>query len=290
MTMSKKEVVFKENSFFHKIFHQHGVRSLDEAVSIIKQYNSKGVPGILSHFPLRKDDAKSVRGEIKEYHELLDRIRKEKLDCEISIKLNQLGVYEDNALAERSVTDIVSYARKKGIFVWIDMELSGTTDATINIFKKLHKKYRNVGICLQAYLKRTEKDMKALLKDKSIIMRFVKGFYKEHDFKSWADVTENYSRLMKFFLLHSSRPGIATHDRKLIAKAKRLIKKHRIKKAELQFYRDVFDDFALKLKKEGFKVRMYVPYGHMFLFLVKGWKTFDMSRQFQRWFRVKNIR
>lgn len=287
--MPKKEV-YSENRFFHKIFHKYGVGRLDEAVSIIKQLNAKRIPGILAYFPLRKDNAKAVRSDIEEYHRLLDRIQKEKLDCEVALKLHQFGVYGSVSLAEKSVTDIVRYAHKKGLFVWIDMELCETADATINIFKRLHKKYRNVGICLQVYLKRTENDIRALLKNKNVTMRLVKGFYKEHDFKSWADVTKNYSRLMEFLLLHSPRPGIATHDQRLIAKAKRLIKKHRIKNAEFQFYKGVCDDLALKLKKKGFNVRVYVPYGHMFLHTIKGWKTFDMIRQFQRLFGVKNIR
>ena len=280
----------KESRLLHKAVHVYAPRTRKEAIAVVKQLNAQGIAGILSYLPARKDDAPSIRGELNEYQLLVDAIHREQLDCEVSLKLHQFGVYGNRALTEKTLASIVRYAHKRNILVWFDMELSETVDATLSIFKKLRKKHKNVGICLQAYLRRTKKDMQALLKQRSVVMRLVKGFYKEYDFKTWAEVTANYSRLMEYLLLHSNRPGIATHDRKLIAKAKQLIKKRRIKTAEFQFFKGVCDDLALRLRKKGFNVRIYVPYGRLLPYVKTGFKTFDTYRQLQRIVGIKNIR
>jgi proline dehydrogenase len=185
-----------------------------------------------------------------------------------------------------SVERVVKEAKRLENFVWIDMELPETVDTTLRLFEKLHKKYGNVGICMQAYLRRTEHDIKYLVKLK-VPIRLVKGFYKNHDYKTWQEVTANYKRLIKLVLLGSPRPCIATHDFHMIAEAKRLIKKHRIKRAELQFFNHVRDKLAVRLSKEGFKVRVYVPYGHLLSFLWHGRPTFDFWHGLERVFHFK---
>ena len=271
--------------------HTFALGSREEALAAVKEFNAKGIPCILSFLPVRHDDAPSVKRDVDEYERLLDAIHREKLDCEVSLKLHQFGVYGSKSLAEKSVATIVQKAHDRNTFVWIDMELSETVDTTLAIFRKLCKRYKNktVGICLQAYLKRTAEDMRTLLK-KPTVMRLVKGFYKEHDFKTWAAVTDNYARLMEYILLHSSRPAIATHDRTLISNAKKFIKAHRIRNAEFQFFKGVCDKLALQLRQEGFRVRMYIPYGNAIRFFVRGWKTFDNFRQLQRLFGVKSVK
>lgn len=254
---------------------------LENAIDAIKQHNTGGIKGILSYLAIKKDDAKSVSEEIAEYRRLLDTIKREKIDCEVSLKLHQFGIYGSKRLALKSVAEVVKHAQKLKNFVWIDAEMCITIDDTIDIFKTLHKKYKNIGICLQAYHKRTEQNMHDLLR-MPIAMRLVKGFYKEDEITNWGKVTQNYSKLMEYLLLHSPRPCIATHDPVLIAKAKKFIKKHRIKNAEFEFFNGVCNDRALKLKKEGFNVRIYVPYGHVVLFFIKGMATFDLLRFAER--------
>ena len=263
------------------IAERTGGKELTNAIDHVKEYNSKGVHCSLSFLPVRANNEKIVDKNVKEYLKILDRIHKKKLDCDVTLKLHQFGAYVSKDLAEKAVTRIVKHANKRKIVVWIDMESNVTTDMTIEIFNNIYKKYKNAGICLQAYRKRTEEDMRDLLK-KKVRMRLVKGFYHGCDFKTWDEVTRNYSKLMEYLLLHSKHPAIATHDLKLIAKAKRLIKKHKIKNAEFQFFKGVRDDLAEKLAKQGFNVRIYIPYGDIYQFIIKGILTFDISRHAQR--------
>ena len=278
-----------ENVLLHKFVHKLVPGRLEEAIAIVKQLNARGIPAILSFLPVRHDDAQSVRKDVNEYYRILDAIHKLGLNCEVSLKLHQFGVYGSEALAERSVTKVLSKARKLNIFVWFDMELPDTIDATLATFRKIDQRYKNVGICLQAYLKRTEQDMHELLK-KPVVIRLVKGFYKEHDFKNWSEVTKNYARLMEYLLMRSPRPCLATHDRKIISKAKRIIRRHCIANAEFQFFKGVCDDLAARLIKEGLHARIYVNYGDAVKFLVKGLKTFDNIRQLERIIGIKHIR
>jgi len=259
----------------------------EQAIHTAKALNNQGVSCSLSYLPVRKNTEEETQQDVIEYFTLIDRIRKEKLDADVTLKLHQFGIYASKSLAERNVAKIVERAHRNKVFVWIDMEGSQTTDDTIAIFQNIRKRWNNVGICLQAYLKRTEKDMHHLLK-KRVPLRLVKGFYKEHDFK-WSDVTKNYEHLLPYLLQNSSLPAIATHDRKIIAKAKSIIKKHKIKNAEFQFFKGVCDDLAFTLSKEGFKVRMYVPYGHAYSFLLHGLSTFDLYHQAQRMLHLKTV-
>lgn len=260
----------------------------EQAIATAKAFNNQGVSCSLSYLPVRKNTGEQTRQDLMEYFTLIDGIRSEKVDADVTLKLHQFGVYASKSLAEHNVAAIVERAHRKKVFVWIDMEGSHTTEDTIAIFQSTRRKWNNVGICLQAYLKRTEQDMHRLLR-KRVPMRFVKGFYRERDFKKWSEVTKNYERLLPYLLQHSSRPAIATHDRNIIGKAKRLIKRHNIKKAEFQFFKGVCDDVAFALSKEGYNVRMYVPYGHAYSFLLHGLITFDLYHQAQRLLHVKTV-
>jgi proline dehydrogenase len=143
-----------------------------------------------------------------------------------------------------------------------------------------------VGICLQAYLKRTERDLKLLGAHKSPI-RMVKGFYNDRDFNTWEEVTQNYFRLLPILLTQSSYPAIATHDEKIINEAKKIIREKNITNAEFQFFLGVRDDLVQQLVKEGFRVRVYIPYGNFWRFLLKGLRTFDILHGLERLFGLR---
>ena len=265
-----------------------GGRNTAEVIATAQELLAKGLCVSCSYLPVRKDTPEQVNEDLKEYKHLLDSMQKACMCCDVTLKPHQFGMYGSKQLALRNITAVVKHAKKRGSFVWIDMESHDITDATLEIFQKIYKKYKNCGICLQAYLKRSEDDMHELLK-KRVPMRLVKGFYREHEFKNWKEVTQNYEKLMKYLLVHSKRPAIATHDKTLIDKAKPIIKKHKLKKAEFQFFKGACDDFAAQLAKEGFTVRLYIPYGHIYSFLWHGWSTFDVSRHMQRIFRAKTV-
>lgn len=259
---------------------------LATALEKVKWFNTRKVATSLSYLPIAAKNEADIAQNEQEYLKVLAILDSQKIDSDITIKLHQFGLYYSVKSMNASVERLVKEAKRLGNFVWIDMEQYDTVDATIRLFEKMHDKYGNVGICMQAYLKRTEDDLNYLLK-KKVPVRLVKGFYKNHDFKSWKEVTANFKKLMKLVLLKSRRPCIAGHDFRMIAEAKKLIKKHHIKKAELQFFNHVRDSLAVRLKKEGFNVRVYMPFGNVVGFLWHGGRTFDFLHGMERLLHFK---
>ncbi|MSR85914.1 hypothetical protein EXS74_00795 [Candidatus Woesearchaeota archaeon] len=253
----------------------------EHAFPIVQKLNSKGIKGSLSLLPIKAESPKKVKGVVEEYKTLYDSIEKNNLQSDTTIKLHQLGCYIDKQLARESTEQVVEYAKKKGNFLWIDMELPQTIDQTLDIFKEMNKKYGNVGVCMQAYLERTEDDMNELLRQGAPI-RLVKGFYRDHDIQPWERVTENYEALMIKVLRRSRKPAIATHDLSMIHKAKEIIKKKKLKNAEIQHFFGVRNKLAERSVQEGYNVRIYVPYGNPWGFFFEGLNTFDFWRQVRR--------
>lgn len=257
---------------------------INDALKDVKGYNDSGVACSISYLSILKNNPESVEQEVNVYFEILNAINQSKVNCDVTLKLHQFGVYgKKEGLAEESVARIVQYAKSMNNFVWIDMELPGTVDRTIELACDLHQRYPgSSGVCLQAYLKRTESDLK-FLSSKGLPIRFVKGFYKGYDFKSWNEVTENYRQLMTHILDHSSKPAIATHDLALYEEAKRYILENNLKhKVEFQFFKGVRDDLARELAREGFQVRIYIPFGSFPRFILHGLHTFDLWHQIRR--------
>ncbi|MEK7120535.1 MAG: proline dehydrogenase family protein, partial [Patescibacteria group bacterium] len=198
------------------------------------------------------------------YLHLLDTIKKHKLSANVSIKLTQLGLTIDKKLAAKNAARIVSDARKKGFTVEIDMEGSRYTQETLDIYFGLIKRFDNVVQAVQAYLFRTEEDVRELLGRRGKI-RLVKGGYKEPytiAFKNKEDTDSNYVKLMKLFLQKGKYIAIATHDEKIISAAKTFIKKNRVpdKHFEFEMLYGIRPTLQEELAKE-YPVRIYVPYG-----------------------------
>lgn len=265
-----------------------GGTNLKGALERVKEYNDQGIAVSLSYLPMTQEDQKGISHDIEEYEKMLDAITSQKLNCDVTIKLNQFGIYGSEKLAQDSIEPIIKKAQELGSFVWVDMEKDATVASTVNIYKNLHKKYTNMGLCLQAYLKRTEQDVLDVTSSPSSI-RLVKGFYKADDFKTWDEVTANYNKVMELVLSKAVKPAIATHDLILQQKAKEIIKRENLINAELQMFAGVRDELAVALVKEGYKVRLYLPYGNLFTYFGKGLKTFDNWRNFQRFIGVKHI-
>lgn len=255
--------------------------SLEDAVEDVRKLNRERLSCSLAYLPRVRTEEDAVQSEVREFRRALAAIGAEKLDADITIKLQQLGIYEDFDLAESAVREIVEAAEALDAFVWIDMELPDTVDATLEIHRRISADHGNTGVCVQAYLKRTARDLDRLLA-RGATVRLVKGFYKEHDFESWAEVTENYRRLTPRLLQGSPRPAIATHDKRLIAEARELSRCYGVDSMELQFFKGVRDELARELREEGESVRIYVPYGHVLRYALDGVRTFDLKRQVQR--------
>ena len=262
--------------------------NLNKAISTAEKFNRNGIGTCVSFLPIEKSSPRRIREDVLEYSSVLKIIHNRGLKSEVTVKLHQLGVLDNQQLARQATEKIVECAKVNNSFVWIDMERPSTVDITIDIFNELHARFGNVGICLQTYLKRTTEDAKKLLV-KHVPIRLVKGFYLEHDINDWHDVTKQFGELMELVMQESSRPCIATHDLTLIEKAKTLIRKNNFQHAEFQFFNGVRDKIALELAKEGFNVRIYIPYGDIFRYLLKGLPTFDNFRHIQRLLRFREI-
>jgi len=183
----------------------------------------------------------------------------------LSLKPTQMGLSIDEDFAYKQIKELVEKARGIDNFVRIDMEDSPYTDKTISLFKKLRSDFNNVGIVLQAYLKRTTSDVITLNK-LGTNYRLCKGIYIEPAtiaYKDRQEIRSNYLKSLELMLKNGNYVGIATHDEYLIKEAYRLIKEMNIPKDKFEFQMllGVREDLREKINKDGYKIRIYVPFG-----------------------------
>lgn len=227
------------------------------------------------------------------YHQLLDEIAARQLKANVSLKLSQMGIDLSRALAESIVTDLVDHARRTHNFVRVDMEGSEHTQTTLDLVHKLNDRpgfKGHVGIVVQAYLHRTRADVEELIR-RGIRIRLCKGAYKEPAeiaFPEKADVDKNFVALSKLLLDSPIYHGIATHDEKMVNAAKAYAKEHNIapSRFEFQMLYGIRRDLQQQLIKEGYNVRVYVPFG-------SEWYPYFMRRLAERpanvFFLMKNF-
>lgn len=202
------------------------------------------------------------------YHWLLDSLAEKKLDANVSLKLTQMGMDLSPDLAFEIVSGLVQHAVKANSFVRVDMEGTQYTQATIDLVRRLHAvpEYRgHVGIVIQAYLRRSAQDIATLLGD-GIRIRLCKGAYKEPPdlaFPDKKDVDNNFVALMKMLLKSGVFHGIATHDEAMIQATKDFARAEKIDLSsfEFQMLYGIRRDLQRKLIEEGYRVRVYVPFG-----------------------------
>lgn len=276
---------------FNNVTHRFVAgEELGEAVEAIRQLNSKAISASFDHLGESIKSEGETRQEVREYLRVLDQIEKNGLDSNVSVKLTQLGLDVDQGLCYENAREIVEAAGRYQNFVRIDMEDSTKTDATISIFKRLRQEFENVGIVVQSYLYRTESDVKDLLQMGARI-RLCKGAYKEPEtvaFQDKAEVDKNYVHIMKMLLVSGIYHGIATHDENMIAATRQFAAEKGITpdQYEFQMLFGIRRDLQEKLVKEGYRMRVYVPYGEY-------WYPYFMRRLAERpaniWFVLKNI-
>jgi proline dehydrogenase len=244
--------------------------TMDKAIIGVKKMNEKKIKctlDILGEDIHEKSDAESLAND---YITLLEEIKKNKLESHVSLKLTMMGLAIDKNFCLKNVERIVKKAKELKNFVRVDMEGSDVTQVTLDIFYALYKKYpQNVGIVLQAYLFRTEKDVQEVIKKKARL-RLCKGAYKEPKaiaYKKMEDIRTNYLKLTKMLLDKGNYPAIATHDKVLINQALDYIKEKKIKKDKYEFQMLYGIQRALqeKLASDGYNMRVYVPYGTAWL-------------------------
>jgi len=265
---------------------------IEEAIAAIREINGKGCTASFDHLNESVANASETEAEVREYLNILARIDETGIRSNISIKLTQFGLEIDPELAYSNAREVVADAARRGIFVRIDMEGSAVTQVTIDIFKRLRAEFglNDVGIVLQSYLRRTYDDAVDMLKIPARI-RICKGAYNEPPevaFPDKKDVDDNYVRVMKLLLSSGVYHGIATHDPNMINATIRYMKSEGIGKDafEFQMLYGVRRDLQEKLARDGYPVRVYVPYG-------KHWYPYFMRRLAERpaniWFIMKNL-
>ncbi len=249
--------------------------TVDEALAAAAELNREGIAVSLDSLGESVSDEAHARASAAIYHQLLDAIESRKLNANVSVKLTQMGMDFSPALAEQIVSDMVEHAVRADSFVRVDMEGTPLTEATLQLVERLHAKpnfFGRVGAVLQAYLYRTEADTERLLRQ-GIRIRLCKGAYKEgpeHAFPEKADTDANYIKLMTRMVTYinpqMNRPvfcGLATHDERIIDTMVRFVQQQGIQKCsfEFQMLYGIRRDLQRRLVKEGFGVRVYIPFG-----------------------------
>jgi proline dehydrogenase len=266
--------------------------TIDEAVAAIRDLNAHGCSATFDHLNESVGAMAETEAEVREYLDVLARIDETGIDSNVSIKLSQFGLEIDPELAYRNARRIVADAVSRGNFVRVDMEGSSVTQATINIFKRLRAEFglNDVGIVVQSYLYRTMDDVRDLLQIPARI-RLCKGAYNEPPevaYPDKKDVDDNYVRLMQVLLTSGVYHGIATHDPKMIDATIAFAQREGVGKDafEFQMLYGIRRDLQLQLARDGYRMRVYVPYG-------KHWYPYFMRRLAERpaniWFVLKNM-
>jgi len=237
----------------------------EDAIRITKRLNANNIAVTFDHLGENTFTKEQSEAAAAEYVILLEEINKNNINANISIKLTQMGLDIDSKICYQNVEQILKKAAELNNFVRIDMESSNYTDLTLEIFKNLRKKYENVGIVIQAYLYRSAKDIDEILQIKGSI-RLCKGAYNEPStiaFKRKRDTNKNYLLLMKKLLSDSQYHAIATHDEKIIRATIEYIKEFNLPKDKFEFQMlyGIRTKRQLELTKEGYKMRVYLPYG-----------------------------
>jgi proline dehydrogenase len=240
--------------------------TLDDGVAAVRRLNAQGFTASLDHLGENTSTAAEAEAAAADYLSLLERIHGERLDANISLKLTQLGLDLDEARCETLLRQIVARAHALNTFVRIDMESSAYTERTLALFHRVYACYpANVGTVLQSYLYRTERDLRAMIRLGAHV-RLVKGAYAEPAsvaFPRKADVDRNYVRLMELLLLLGHYPAIATHDEPIVAHARRFARRWDIAPGQFEFQMlyGIRRDLQEALIRQGYRVRIYVPYG-----------------------------
>ncbi|HLA69141.1 MAG TPA: proline dehydrogenase family protein [Bacteroidota bacterium] len=239
---------------------------LSEAISVIRQLNAGSLMATLDILGEDIHERSAAEAIGIEWRSVLKEISGQKLDSNISVKPSQMGFRIDPEYCYDNIKSLVDEARRVDNFVRIDMEDSTMTTATIEIYKRLRADgYDNVGIAIQAYLHRSDADVRALARLKASF-RLCKGIYRESPDIAYQDrdeIRRNYALLLRTMLEAGCYVGIATHDEYLVEKSYELIQKGNLKKSQYEFQMllGVRELLRASIVKAGHRLRVYVPFG-----------------------------
>ncbi len=245
--------------------------TIDDAMRVSKELNSKNIKvtlDVLGEFIKTLEEAEENK---KEYLNLIDVSFKNHINGNFSVKPTSFGLLIDKEICYTHIREIVAKAASLKSFIRIDMEDSPTTDDEIALFRRLKAEFpANVGLVLQAYLKRTYNDLEQMMDLNSpeipVNYRLCKGIYVEHEsiaYKKYEDINQHYLEDLEYIFKNKIYVGIATHDKPLIEGAYRLIKKYNVPKNmyEFQMLYGVTPKLRESVVNEGHNMRVYVPFG-----------------------------
>ena len=276
-----------KNSYLNKAARRWGLKlgasqvvvgdRIESMVKKVKELNNEGFLCTLDHlgeFVTSRDEAVEATNHIIK---TVETIAREGLKSQISVKLTQLGFDIERDFCVQNMYRILHEAKKNQIFVTIDMEDYPHCERTLEVLKELRKTFTNVGTVIQAYLFRSEQDV---IEWKGIPLRLVKGAYNESKTVAFQDkkvIDENFIKLINLHLLSGSFTAIATHDHHIINKVKEIVQEHRIPndRFEFQMLYGFRKELQRNLVKEGYSLRVYVPYG-------EDWFAYYMRRLAER--------
>jgi proline dehydrogenase len=249
--------------------------TLDEALKVVRDLNSQGAMATIDVLGEEVSEKAKALAAVQEYLQVFTAIEAQHVDSNVSIKLTLLGLKIDEGFCRDNVERIAAKAKEHGNFVRIDMEDNTTTDATLRIYHALQPRYGNLGVVLQAYMRRTLRDIEEL-PDQGASVRLCKGIYVEPRQIAWKGhdtVRANYLMALEKMFARGIYVGIATHDEYLACAASALVDKHGLKREEYEFQMLLGVDEELRriLIAAGHRLRVYVPYG-------ADWYPYSMRR------------
>ncbi|PRO65904.1 proline dehydrogenase family protein [Alkalicoccus urumqiensis] len=238
--------------------------TIEEAMETVRKLNEKGLSATVDHlgeFVYTKEEAEDAADYCLR---TLDAIESSGVDCNLSLKLTQLGLDVDRGLCMNNMRMILDRAQSYNNFVRIDMEDYSHLEPTLSVLQELRETYTNVGTAIQGYLYRAEQDIDAL---KGTNVRLIKGAYNEPPEVAYQDADEvykNYLNMIKRHLQNGSYGAVATHDHNIIAEVKEFAEKEGIPKDQLEFQMlyGFRSELQEEIAQEGYKMRVYVPFGN----------------------------
>jgi proline dehydrogenase len=251
---------------------------LDDAVRVVRVINSQKMMGTMDVLGENVSTREESLAAVRECEEVLHSTNKNHLDANLSIKLTQFGLKIDEEFCHSNVKRLLEIASGYNIFVRIDMEDSSTTGATLNLFERLRSEgMENVGVVIQANMRRSEADVQRLVSTKTTI-RLCKGAYVEPEavaLQGKEEICLNYLKLLKMLLDGKCYVGIATHDDFLIDGAYQFMQEMNLQKSgyEFQMLYGVRSKLRDKIVADGHRLRVYVPFGrHWYAYSIRRFK------------------
>jgi proline dehydrogenase len=239
-----------------------------DGVEVTKELNARGIAVTIDNLGENVTNVEEAKHSSNLYHQMMDEIITRGLNCNVSLKLTHMGMDVDEMLCRELVSGLIDHAARVNSFVRVDMEGSPYTQKTLELVHDLHARpghQGRVGTVIQAYLYRSEKDVQELLA-KGIRIRLCKGAYKEPAdiaFQAKSDVDKNYVHLARMLLKSGVYHGIATHDERIIHQIRDFATKEKIGRDsfEFQMLYGIRRDLQEQLVKDGWRMRVYVPFG-----------------------------